>query len=442
MRKLSTMMACFLSALVGQSHIANASDQIPGAKQKTPIILMGGTVHTVSGETISPANVLIVDGKIAAVGKEMVIPDQTERIDVTGKHIYPGLIEANSQMGLVEIDSVRATIDSSEIGQINSNVKTQVAFNPDSEAIPVARANGVLFALAVPSGGLISGRSSLMQMDGWTWEDMSIGPNLAMHVTWPRFSAARGGRRGGGGGRGAAAGGGNDAQQRLNELKEWLDNTRTYIAARAADPTGMPKDLRLEGLIPVVEQKIPIIADAEDAQQIQSVVAFAQKNSIKVIIYGGSGSLECASLLKEANVPLILSGVYRLPRNLKAYDESYTLPAKLKEAGVKFCISGAGRFGASTVRNLPYHAATAAGFGLTPEDALRSITLSPAEILGVADRIGSLDAGKDATLFIANGDILEITSQVEAAFVQGRKVDLTNHHTELYKKYSAKYEDR
>ena len=437
------MMACFLSALVGQNHIANASDQIPGAKQKTPIILMGGTVHTVSGETISPANVLIVDGKIAAVGKEMVIPDQTERIDVTGKHIYPGLIEANSQMGLVEIDSVRATIDSSEIGQINSNVKTQVAFNPDSEAIPVARANGVLFALAVPSGGLISGRSSLMQMDGWTWEDMSIGPNLAMHVTWPRFSAARGGRRGGGGGgRGAAAGGGNDAQQRLNELKEWLDNTRTYIAARAADPTGMPKDLRLEGLIPVVEQKIPIIADAEDAQQIQSVVAFAQKNSIKVIIYGGSGALECASLLKEANVPLILSGVYRLPRNLKAYDESYTLPAKLKEAGVKFCISGAGRFGASTVRNLPYHAATAAGFGLTPEDALRSITLSPAEILGVADRIGSLDAGKDATLFIANGDILEITSQVEAAFVQGRKVDLTNHHTELYKKYSAKYEDR
>lgn len=273
--------ACLLSLVaLGQSSLF-ATDQTPGAKQSQPILLQGGTIHTVSGTTITNGSILFVEGKIKEVGSSIKAPDGTKIIDLAGKHVYPSLIEAHSQIGLVEIESVRATVDSSEIGQINPNVKAQIAFNPDSLAIPVARANGVLLAMTVPSGGLISGRSSLMQMDGWTWEDMALAKDVAMHVSWPRFAVARAGRRGGGGG--PAAGAANDAQKRLQELKDWIDDTRIYAAGRELDPN-KPLDARLEALIPVVQGKVPIMVDAEDAQQIQSAVAFCQQNQLKMIV--------------------------------------------------------------------------------------------------------------------------------------------------------------
>lgn len=416
--------------------IAATHDQTPGAKQKEPIVIQGGTIHTVSGANIENGSILLRDGKIVEVGTYVAIPQDAKIIDAKGKHVYPGLIEANSQLGLIEIESVRATIDTTEVGQINPNVKSQVAFNPDSMAIPVARANGVLLAMSVPTGGLMSGTSSLMQMDGWTWEDMTLQKDVALHVTWPRFASGRGGRRGPPGG---GAGGSAEASKRLEELAEWIENARLYAESRQQNPD-QPRDARLEALIPLADRHIPMIASAEDAQQIQSAVAFAKKNRIKVILHGGAAAEECSDLLVAESVPVIIAGVYRLPRPLKAYDESYTLPSRLSKAGVQYCISGAAQFGAALVRNLPYHAATAAAYGLSPQDALRAITLSPAEILGVADRVGSLEVGKDATLFIADGDILEIPSQVETAFIQGRSVQLTSHHTELYEKYRTKYE--
>ena len=399
------------------SPTLRASDQIPGKPQSKPIAIVGATIHTVSGPTIINGTIVFDNGRIVDVGPNATLPDSTEVIDGTGKHVYPSLIEAYSDIGLVEINSIRASIDSSETGAINPNVRAAVAFNPDSELIPVNRANGILLAVTAPEGSLVAGRSSLMMLDGWTWEDMTLAADTGMHVAWPR----------------------NDSG--IEELSDLLAQAHRYQAARASGDPRQPKDVRLEALLPVIEHSLPLIVAASRLDQIEAAVAFAQQKDVRLIISGGYDALACAELLKRENIPVIVSAVYRVPsRRNAAYDEGYTLPAQLEAAGIKYCISAGGRFGASGLRNLPYNAATAAAYGLTEDQALRSITLSPAEILGVADRVGSLQVGLDATLFIADGDILETASQVESAFIQGRKVDLDNKHKQLYRKYSAKYD--
>lgn len=423
-----SIILLFATFIVATREKVIGSDQIPGTPQKKPIAIVGAVVHTVSDETIENGSVLLVDGKIAAVGKGISIPSEAERIDAAGKHVYPGFIDAHTPMGLIEIESVRATIDNRETGNINPNVRAALAFNPDSELIPVARANGLLLAVSAPSGGLISGRSSLMMMDGWTWEDMTLKADTGMHINWPRVPAPNSSRTG--------PASGSD----LKLLDEVFDQAQRYRNARKSD-TNTASDARLEALGLVLEKKIPVVASATTLAQIQSAVAFAKKWELRLIIYGGYDATACADLLVREKVPVILAGVYRLPiRSSDAYDAAYTLPQRLKEAKIQFCISSAGRFGASNLRNLPYHAATAAAYGLSESDALRAITLSPAEILGAADRVGSISAGKDATLFIADGNILEPPTQVTHAFIQGRKVDLNNRHLQLYRKYSEKYE--
>ena len=419
------LCACWLFAhamTVATSASAAASDQIPGPKQQKPIVISNATVHTVAGNTIKSAAVVIRDGKIAEVGTNVTLPSDAVRIDASGAHVYPGLIDPQSNIGLSEIDSVRATVDSRETGLINPNVRAAAAVNPDSELIPVARANGVLLAVSAPDGGLISGRSALLMLDGWTWEDMTLQADVGMHVNWPRS--------GSGGGR----------ENELSLLEETFDQAQRYRAA--LDSESPPKfDARLAALQPVLERKIPMVVSAMRATQIRSAVAFAKQRQLKLVLFGGYEALECRELLLAEKVPVIVAGVYRLPmRRDMPYDDAYTLPARLHQAGIPFCIATAGRFGGSTLRNLPYHAATAAAHGLDPDVALRAITLSTAEILGVSDRVGALAPGMDATLFIADGDILETPTQVTHAFIQGRAVDLNSRHTQLYKKYRAKYE--
>lgn len=392
------------------------SDQIPGAKQDRPIAIFGATVHPVSGPVIESGIVVFDKGKITQVGKDLVLPAGFERIQADGKHVYPGLIEAYSNLGLVEINSVRATVDYREVGDNNANVRAAAAFNPDSEIIPVNRANGILLAVSAPSGGIISGRSSLMMLDGWTWEDMTLQPDIGMHIDWP------------------------SSESRLEELEEYFELAKRYVEARSQG-TRQPRDLRLESLSRVLDGSLPVIVDATSVEQIEAAVAFSTAHGLKLIILGGYDANRCAKLLKANDIPVIISGVYRNPRRRNtAYDAPYAFPSVLQSLGIKYCISAGGRFGANGLRNLPYNAATAAAYGLSPEDALRSITLSVAEILGVDDRVGSLDVGKDATLFIADGDILETPTQVEQAFIQGRAVDLDNKHKQLYRKYSEKYE--
>ncbi len=396
-----------------------ASPEIPGAEQAEPIAIVNATVFPMSSEPLPNATLLFEEGKIVAVGQQIEIPENAQRIDATGKHVYPGLINAGGQIGLIEINSVKATDDSREVGTLNPNVKAQVAVNPDSEIIPVTRANGVLMSLSVPRGGLISGTSALLQLDGWTWEEMTLSAPAAMHIQWPNVGSS----------------GNKDPLQTLVELFESVDDY-----AKAIDAGGAV-DVRLDAMLPVVQGKLPVVAHANTTLQIQSAVAFAAERKLPLIIFGGYDAPYCARLLKQHDVPVIVSSVYRLPRRRSdAFDESYTIPERLRQAGVKFCIAGVGRFSAASLRNLPYHAATAAAYGLSEEEALKAITLYPAQILGVADQVGSLEVGKHATLIVSDGSPLATETQVEHAFIQGRPVDLESRHTRLWKKYRVKYD--
>lgn len=423
----------FQCSLCFMNSLATASDQIPGAPQKKPIILRNATVHTVSGDVIENGSVLLEEGKIKAIGVNIPFPGDCEIVEAKGQHVYPGLMDSFSSLGLIEIDSIRASVDTTETGNINPNVRAAVAFNPDSEAIPVARANGILTTVIIPNGGLVAGRSAVMMLDGWTWESMTLKPDAGMVFTWPRYTKPRI-RRGPEEPESATE------SDKLGALHDLIRETKAYFKAKNAVGADQPVDLRLEAMQSVVEGKTPVLVMANSLKQIQTAVAFAKEYELKMILVGAADAGHCLPLLKEASVPVVVSSTYRLPpRHDASYDEAYALPSVLQQAGITYCIAGDGRFGASMVRNLPYHAATAVAFGLTEQQALRAITLSPAEIFGVADKIGSLEVGKDATLFIADGNILEIPSLVSKAYIQGRAVDLTNKHTQLNDKYKAKY---
>jgi len=326
-------------------------------------------------------------------------------------------------------------VDDKETGQLNPNVRAEVAVNPDSEIIPTTRSNGVLLTLTSPSGGLISGRSAVIQLDGWTWEDMLIKSNVGMHVQWPNMApvsdwwvekSAK-----------------EQIKQRdesLRSLEQLIRDVRAYRTARQVIRQ-QPLDLRWEAMLAVIAGDLPLIVTADDVQQIQAAVAFAQRHQLKIIIRGGYDAERCAPLLRRHKIPVIIGGTYRLPkRRGDAFDAAYTLPERLRKAGVEYCISSGGLFGASNVRNLPYHAATAVAYGLAEDEALKAITLFPAQILGVDKQVGSLEPGKHATLFVSDGSPLLTETQVEAAFIQGRVVDLRDRHKMLYKKYQMKYQ--
>ncbi len=433
-RSAFPILFAFMVLVWGTRH-GSASPEIPGAPQEKPIAILGATVHPVSGPAMEDATVVFDRGKIVAVGKDVLVPDQAVRVDGSGKHIYPGLFDAWTNLGLVEISSIRATVDDMELGQINPNVKSWVAVNPDSELIPVTRSNGVLLALSAPSGRLLAGRSAVLQLDGWTWEDMTLKADVGMHIHWPFMTPysewmmedsprAQMEQR----------------DQGLELLKRAFTDARAYLKARRAPDSAQSEDARWEALIPVLEGKQPLLIVADELQQIQAAVAFADQQKTRLIIAGGYDAPLCIELLKKHQVSVIVGAVYRLPRRPDDdYDAPYSLPGKLHQAGVPFCISSVMRFGASRVRNLPYHAATAVAYGLPAEVALKSITLAPAQILGVADRVGSLEVGKDATLIITNGDPLETDTNVSTAYIQGRLVDLSDRHKRLWQKYEEKY---
>lgn len=411
---------------------ALANPEIPGAPQKGPVALTNAVIHPVSGPAIDKGTLVFVRGKIAAIGKDAKIPDGAEVIDLAGKHVYPALFDAMTNLGLVEINAVRATVDTQETGLLNPNVRALVAVNPDSEIIPVTRANGVLLALTAPSGRLMAGRSAVIQLDGWTWEEMALkSGDAALHIHWPQTLRLTPDSH--------EEDHGPKPSEAIEKLRQALADARAYAAARKANPN-FSHDARWESLADVLSRKLPVVVHAEETRQITEAVAFAEAEKLRMILAGGYDALACADLLKKHNIPVIVGGVYRLPlRRGDAYDAAYSLPARLHAAGLRFCIAGMDRHSASSVRNLPYHAATAVAYGLPADEGLKAITLSPAQILGVADRVGSLEVGKDATLFVSDGDPLETPTQVSAAWIQGRKVDLNNRHQRLYRKYEEKY---
>ena len=391
----------------------------------TPVVeaktwaLKGGTIHPVEGEPIAAGTILFDESGILAMGVGVEIPADATVVDTSGKQIYPGLIAAHSQIGLIEIPAVRATVDTAEAGRFNPNAAAHKAFNPDSEVIPVTRSNGVLVALVAPSGGLLSGQASLMRLSGWTWEEMLLEPSVGLVTNWP--SARR-------------------STEGLTELKTLFDQARAYLATRAASPETTPIDLRLEAMKPILDGERPLLVAADGLAEIEAAVAFATWQQVKLVILGGYDAPLCAPLLKEHDVPVIVSSIHRLTRRRNdPYDAPYTLPERLRAAGLSYCIAGDGRF-ASNVRNLPYHAATAVAYGLPADEALKAITLYPAQIFGVDDRVGSLKVGKEATLFVTDGDPLETPTQILDAYVAGKPVELSDRHKELYEKFRQRIE--
>jgi imidazolonepropionase-like amidohydrolase len=419
------------------SACALASDAIPAAKQKKPIALIGGTIHTVSGAVLENATILFDKGKIVALGTNVSIPADAERINVAGKHVYPGIIDSYTSMGLTEIGSVRGTIDQSETGLINPNVRVEVAVNPESELIPVARANGVAITATMPSGGLISGLGAALMLDGWTWEDLTLKRGIGLVVNWPsmvytpspRFRVTKEEWQ-------------KQRDDQLKALREAFADARAYMTARAAEKQkGVPvhdSDPRWQAMIPVLQGTIPVFVEANELTQIQSAITWAGNEGVKLVLVGGRDAWMVRDQLKAKDIPVIITDIQSPPSRIwQGYNEVFALPMRLQQAGVRFCITGDGS--PSNSRNTAYHAANAAAYGLPKDEALKSVTLYAAQILGIADKVGSLEVGKDATLIVTTGDPLEPQSVTESMFIQGKKIDLNNKHQQLYLKYKEKY---
>lgn len=431
MKKPTTILLLSALLLVG---FLNASDQIPARKQSKPIVLIGGTIHTVSGATITNGEILFDNGKIKEIGAQVTHPAGAEIIDLQGKHVYPSLILAQSVLGLVEVGAVRASRDYSEMGDFNSNLRAERAYNPDTEHVPVARANGIGIANVAPTGGLISGTSAVMMMDGWTWEDALLKTSSGIWINWPRavpFTSRR-----------------FSTQSREDQLKAIAENLKKlddfFTKAAAYNKaikagTAIKTDLRLASLAPVLDGKVPLFIRANHVKQIIQAVNWTKRHGFKMVLSGGADAWMVTDILKANNVAVIVRPIHSQPsRRWEAYDAAFTLPNKLREAGVMYCISTpSGDY--DTVRDLPFTAGTAVGHGLPQDEGIKAITLYPAQILGIDNRVGSLEVGKDATLIVTTGNPLDIRTQVESMFIQGKAIDLGNRHKTLYHKYRERY---
>lgn len=400
------------------------------------LLLTGATVHTVSGETIPAGQVLIKDGKISAVGKTVSAAD-AKTVDLAGLHLYPGMIALNTDLGLVEIGAVRATRDQSEVGEFTPEVQSWLAVNPDSELLPVARANGVAYFQPTPQGGVVAGQSGLVALDGWTIEEMLVKPAIALHLYWPSASLDITPREQNRGRARPLEEQDKERREKIKDIDDFFQEARAYAKAREAAKEG-DNFLRIpswEAMLPVLRGEVPIAVHADDARQIRAAVKWAATNQFKIILAEARDAWKVASLLASNNVPVIYNHVFtQPPRDTENYDVQFAAPGVLQKAGVKVAM-GLSSYRASLAKNLPYEAAQAAAFGLPAEEALKSITLYPAQIAGVADRLGSIETGKDATLVLTDGDILDIRSNVKRMWIAGREVSLENRHTRLYEKY-------
>jgi imidazolonepropionase-like amidohydrolase len=413
--------------------------QIPAPRQDRPIAITGATIHTVTQGVIQNGTILFEDGRITAIGANVQIPTHAERVDMSGRHIYPGLVDAHNVLGMFEIGGIDVTIDVNELGDFNPNVRAHVAVNPESRHLGVARSNGVLVSVSSPSGGIISGHSSAMMLDGWTWEQMTLKPETGLIVQWPSAAAGFGGFGGGGGPPGA--GGGRSPQQIYDEnvrkIRDFFADSRAYQSARRAAPDRHNTDVRFEAMAGVLAGTTPVLIVANDLRQIQDAITWAEQEGVRMVLVGGRDAGYVAPLLAQRQIPVLLSSVLASPgRQWEPYDHVYSLPAQLHQAGVQFGITGG--TSAAYANRLPYEAGAAIAFGLPEEIALQAVTLNPARFLGFADRVGSLEVGKDATFLITTGSPLEYSTEIEQAFIQGRKIDMVDAHRSFFEKYSEK----
>ncbi len=443
-KKAKLFLILTLSVLIGGSISVFAqndgSEQNQTGKAGT-FAIVGARIVTVSGAVIENGTVVIQNGKIAAVGANVSIPSGTERIDGKGLSVFPGMIDAGTNLGLAEITlGLAASVDLTEVGDMNANAKAIKGINPHSAHINVTRVNGITTVMSAPTGGTISGQSAVINLNGSTPDEMAVIREFGLVINFPRV-AFGGGRFGGGGGFGGGqAADFNEAVRRrdqaVEDLKKVFRNAESYLRAKdayAKDKT-LPypaTDQKLEAMAPYIRGEKPVIFTAERERDIKAVAKFVGEMKLKGIIEGGQEAWKAADDLKKNNISVIYTHIYSLPvRDDDPYDFLFEAPSKMQAAGVKFCIS-TGDTG-SEIRDLPYHAGIAGAFGLSKDDALKSVTLYPAEILGIADKVGSIDVGKVANIVVTDGNILESRTNIKYMFINGRMIPLTSRHTRLF----------
>lgn len=418
----------------------------PRALPAQVLVIEGGTVHPMSGAPYS-GRVVVDKGVIVAAGPDAAVPAGATRIDASGRHVYPGIFDAFSSLGLIEINSVSATDDQAEMGRYNPHLLAATAIHPPSEVIPVTRANGVTHALVAPRAGrdgVITGQASLVNLDGWTVEEMAIDDAVALVINWPaivtrRFDPAtfdfrdtpyNDARE--------------EAQKKENELREWFEAARHYRQAAGAKGSRAETDPKLAALSGYLDRAKPVVVVAQAKRDIEAAVAFCDAMGLRMILAGGAEAWKVKETLAAKGIPVILGRPQSLPREEDdPYDRPFGSAAVLREAGVKVAFAsgattGGEPGGAHSARTLPYEAATAAAFGLSADDAMKAITLWPAEILGVETRLGSIEAGRIANLIVTDGDPLDIRTRVTHLVIAGREVSLDNKHHSLYEKYRSR----
>lgn len=413
-----------LALMLAPAMAQNPPQDAESTPAEAPTIaLVGATVHPVDAESIDNGVVLIRGSRIAAIGAEVEIPPDAELVQLEGRHVYPGFVHPLSTLGLIEISSVAGTVDTAEMGAINAAVRVEVAFNHDSALLPVNVAGGILTSHTAPAGGMIRGSSAVMAMDGWSWEDMIIKAPAGMHIAYP------------------AGAGDDEDNEDLGRIEAALDAARRWRAARDAfdrDEGRRPdRNDQLEALQPLLDGEVPLFLYADKHDNMEAALDWAQEQELApVVLVGGPDLQYIAERLALDNIPVILNGVYTMPtRRWEPYDMAYAAAARLHEAGVRFAIGDGGR-DATNARNLPFHAGSAAAFGLPRDAALKSVTLWPAEILGVGDELGSLAPGKRASLIVTTGDPLEPMTRIERVWIDGQEYDLQrNRHRQLYQRY-------
>jgi imidazolonepropionase-like amidohydrolase len=420
---------------------AQAQVRMTVPPQSQPVVLRGATIHTVTQGVIENGTIVMDAGKIIAIGgADVATPRGAKVVDVSGKHIYPGLIDAYSTVGITEIGSVDVSNDINEIGDFNPNVRAEVAVNAESRHIGTTRSAGVLVAFSTPGGGVISGLSSAMSLEGWTWEEMSMKGAAALNVNWPDPNA-RPRRFGGGpppgfpGARAQQAAPKTYAEQ-VQAIKDFFAEARAYGDAVAAGQS-VRTDTRYAAMLPALKGDIPVIVAAEGISQINDAITWGKEEGLRLVIRGGRDAIHVAERLKAENVPVILTATMAAPdRNHESYDGAYSSPAKLHAAGVKFAISGGA--GGLYSNRLPWEAGVAVAFGLPEDEALKAVTINAAEFMGIADKVGSLEVGKEATLLITTGTPLDLTSDILQSYIQGREIDMNDIQKHFFKKYMEK----
>jgi imidazolonepropionase-like amidohydrolase len=429
---LIVMIACLIQATAQSPVVAPA--------QKKPVMLSGGTIHTGTGNVIENGTVVFAAGKITAIGRSSDIKiDKAgyEVIDVTGKQVYPGLIFPNTSIGLIEIGSgVEVATDNRELGDLNPNVRAIAAYNTDSHVIPVIRSNGILLAQIVPVGTLLPGTSSVVQLDAWNWEDAAYKIDNGIQLGWPRKSAA-GGRRGGGEFAMLATAGTGAYEKNVELLEKMFSDAVAYAAMEK------PQDvnLRLESLKGLFDGTKTMFINTTEPKGIIAAVSFGKRYGVKKMVLTGADESAWAvkDFLRENNIPVLLADPLSVPK----YDYSDTkLPFKLAAMFKKEGILVGLTYSKQAYGNLPFAAGQTVSYGLTKEEALQTVTLNSAKILGIDDKTGSLEVGKDANIVVSTGDILDMaTNNIEYAFITGRNINLDNKHKQLYRRFEAKFEN-